>query len=290
MDKDLGHFRQKNIGSVIAISPKKIQTNAIKEDPMKLTKKFSLFFSALSLSANFAMAQNYELATLLGTPNEKMPFVQEVVKNHLPLVEGNSFVDFTTGVLYFSWRNGVHSAQTIQIFQEQGNANLSDVLKALEIASQNSGIVLAPLSGTGFEEMCEKMAEKTETAFLISLGGVGYTLSPFYTKCASRNILFVTVLNPELTGLGEFASFGPLVRLAVPGMDLSAPVDTNRTASFLSDGFGMAVAAGKLASFSRSNPSLKGAALISQFLATTDYLPSLRGKITGAKAILHFEK
>lgn len=257
---------------------------------MKLAKLSSLSLTALCFTMNMAAAETYDIATLLGTPNEKMPFVQEVVKSHLPLVEGSNFADFTTGVLYFSWRNGVRSAQTIQIFQEQGNATLADVLKAIDIASQNSPIVLAPLSGTGFEEMCEKMAEKSNTAFLISLGGVGYTLSPFYTKCASRNILFVTVLNPELTGLGEFASFGPLVRLAVPGMDLSAPVDTNRTASFLSDGFGMAVAAGKLAIFSRQNPELRGAALISQFLAAAEVLPSLRGKITGAKAILHFEK
>jgi hypothetical protein len=89
--------------------------------------------------------------------------------------------------------------------------------------------------------------------------------------------------------LGEYASYGPLVRLAVPGMSLTAPVAPERYASYLSDAFGMAVAAGKLSEFSRKNPSLKGADLISQFLGEADYLPALRGKITGAKAILRFE-
>ncbi len=222
----------------------------------------SLFVPALSPAA-----PQFELTTLLGTGNARMPFVQEVVKNHVALVPGNNLADFTTGVLYFSWRNGAKAIQTIQVLQEGGNATLADVLAAIDLASKESAVVLAPLSGDGMEEMCSRMADKTDTAFLITFGEPGYTLSPLYTKCASRNILFVTVLNPRLTDLGDFASYGPLVRLAVPGMDLTAPVDGDRRVSYLSDGFGMAVAAGKLADFQRRNPLLKGAALLTGFLA-----------------------
>lgn len=134
------------------------------------------------------------------------------------------------------------------------------------------------------------MAEKPDTAFLVTLGEPGYTLSPLFTHCAARNILFVTTLNPELTGLGEYSSYGPLVRLATPGVDLEAPVAPGRTASFLSDAFGMGVAAGQLAETHRKNPNLKGAALLSAFLASEPVLESLRGKVTGAKAVLKFEK
>jgi hypothetical protein len=164
------------------------------------------------------------------------------------------------------------------------------VYAAIDIASKNSALVLAPLGGDGIEELCVKMAEKSDTVFLVTLGNVGYNLSPLFTRCAAKNILFVTVLNSELSGLGEFASYGPLVRLAVPGMELSAPVDGDRRVSFLSDGFGMAVAAGKIAALFRKMPELKGAALLTQFLAETEELSSLRGKVTGAKAILRFEK
>ncbi len=251
---------------------------------------FSICFLSFLCAAGAKAETIYELAMLLGTGNQQMPFVQEVVKNHVALVPGNNFSDFTTGVLYFSWKNGAQSAQTIQVLQEGGNASLADVYTAIDIASRDSAIVLAPLSGDGVEEMCTRMAEKTETAFLVTLGSIGYTLSPFFTKCAARNILFVTILNSELTGLADFASYGPLVRLAVPGVDLSAPVDGERRVSFLSDGFGMAVAAGKLAAFMRKNPTLKGAALLKQFLAEAEYLPSLKGRVTGAKAILRFEK
>lgn len=241
-------------------------------------------------AANAGAAPLYELSTLLGTGNSRMPFVQEVVKNHVEIAPGSNFVDYTTGVIYFAWRNGATAVQTIQVLGEAGNAPLAGVLEAIDKASSESSIVLAPLSGDAMEEMCSKMADKPQTAFLITLGDVGYTLSPFYTKCASRNILFVTVLNADLSELGEFASYGPLVRLAVPGMDLSAPVDGDRRASFLSDGFGMGVAAGKLAVLSRSRPELKGAALLSQFLMEQEELTVLKGRVTGAKAILRFEK
>ena len=250
------------------------------------TLALTVFLSAYPAHA----AQPFEISTLLGTGNARMPFVQEVVRSHVRMVPGDNVADFTTGVLYFAWKNGARSVQTIQVLQDEGYATLDDAKTAIDLASSNSAIVISPLGGTDFEELCAKMAEKQNTAFLISLGGVGYTLSPFFTKCASRNILFVTVLNPELTGLGEFASYGPLVRLAVPGVELSAPVDQDRSASFLSDGFGMAVAAGKLTEFLRRNPSLQGAALLSGFLHEAEVLPSLRGKITGARAITKFAR
>jgi len=254
---------------------------------MKTLISFLLF---LPTATGAIAAPSFELTTLLGSANDRMPFVQEIVKDRVALAPGANFVDYTTGVLYFAWRNGVNSARTVQVLRDAGNANLADVLAGIELASKDSAVVLAPLSGDGVEEMCAKMAERTDTAFLITLGDVGYTLSPFFTKCASRNILFVTVLDGDLTGLGEYASYGPLVRLAVPGMDLSAPVDGDRRVSFLSDGFGMAIAAGQIAALSRSRPELRGAALLAEFLKQAEELPALRGKVTGAKAIRRFEK
>lgn len=256
---------------------------------MKTTNRLKVTATLfLLLGAASAHAVPYDVTLLMGTANGEMPFVREAVKNHVPLTPGIHVEDFTTGVTYFAWRNGAEAIQTIQVLQEGGNATMDDVAKAIDIASETSAIVVAPLAGSRAEDMCAKMAEKPGTTFLITLGEAGYTLSPFYTKCASRNILFVTVLNPELTGLGEYASYGPLVRLAVPGMNLTAPVAPGRTASYLSDAFGMAVAAGKISEFLRRNPSLNGAGLISQFLAEAEYLPALRGKITGAKAIRRF--
>lgn len=244
---------------------------------------------AWSVSAR-AAARPYEMSTLLGSANAQMPFVQGLVKKRVDLVHADNFEDLTTGVLYFASRNGLETAETIQVFRDGGNATLTDIEAAIDIASRDSAIVFAPISGDGVEAMCTKMAQKADTAFLVTLGEPGYTLSPLDTRCASRNILFVTTLNADLTGLGDYASYGPLVRLATPGMDLEAPVAPDRKASFLSDAFGMAVAAGELAQAKRRYPELDGAALISRFLAEAETLPSLRGKIPGAKAILKFAK
>lgn len=255
-----------------------------------LTSLKIVFSLAAFLCTSSAYALPYEVSLLMGTANNEMSFVRDVVKNHVDIVPGKSIEDFTTGVTYFAWKNGTQSIQTLQVLQDNGSATLADVVTAIDIASESSSIVIAPLAGSRAEDMCEKMSQKPETVFLITLGETGYTLSPFFTKCASRNILFVTMLNPELTGLGEYASYGPLVRLAVPGMTLEAPVAPGRKASFLSDAFGMAVAAGKISECSRRFPALKGAALLTQFLSEAETLPSIRGKVTGAKAILRFEQ
>ncbi len=258
---------------------------------MKTLNKFKIAFAAFSLlCASNAFALPYDVSLLMGSANPEMSFVRDAVKNHVALVPGSRFEDFTTGVAYFAWKNGAQSMQTIQILQDGGNALFDDVANAIDVASITSSIVVVPLAGSRAEEMCTKMSEKPDTAFLITLGEAGYTLSPFFTKCASRNILFVTVLNDELTGLGEFASYGPLVRLAVPGMSLAAPVAPGRTVSFMSDAFGMAVAAGKLAELTRRSEGLKGAELLRNFLLEAETMPSLRGKITGAKAITRFEQ
>lgn len=232
----------------------------------------------------------YELTTLLGTPNHDMPFVRETVKNEVALVPGANFADLTTGVIYFAAKNGTAELQSIQIFAESGAAKLADVRKAIDMASANSAIVFAPITGTETEEMCTAMAEKKDTVFLVSFGSDGYNLSPLFTHCSAKNILFVTVLNEQLTGLDDFATYGPLVRLAVPGMSLTAPVDRERNVSFMSDGFGMAVAAGQMSALLRREPTLKGAALIAKFLAEAESMPSLMGKVTGAKAITRFER
>lgn len=253
-------------------------------------KTLGTFALALLAASPVYAAPTYELTTLLGTANERMPYVQEIVKSHVPLAPGNNFEDFTTGVLYFAWRNGTASAQTIQVLREAGNATMPDIKRAIDLAAETSALVLAPLGGDEIEEMCGWMAEKPNTAFLITLGAEGYNLSPLYTKCSAQNILLVTTLNESLTDVGTYSSYGPLVRLAVPGTDLSAPVDGDRRVSYISDAFGMAVAAGKMSEYLRRNPDKSGAALIRGFLEEADTLPALRGKVRGSKAVLRFER
>ncbi len=258
---------------------------------MSFSSCMKIFPVLALLASGVAQAKPYEVSTLLGSANMDLPWVREAVKHEVALTPVRNWTDLTTGVVYFASRNGTEAMQTIQVVQDGGNALLKDVFDAIDIAARDSSIVVAPLAGDSQEKMCEKMSEKTDTAFLVSLGEQGYTLSPLYTRCASRNILFVTVLNPELNGLAEFATYGPLVRLATPGRELAAPVDRDgRRVSFLSDIFGMSVAAGQLSAYLREHPNLSGAALIHGFLQEQPVLEALRGKIPGARAIRAYEK
>jgi hypothetical protein len=78
---------------------------------------FSVFMFLSAFTA-YADVPRYELTTLLGTANDRMPFVQEIVNNHVAIAPGSNFTDYTTGVLYFAWRNGTNLAQTIQVLRE----------------------------------------------------------------------------------------------------------------------------------------------------------------------------
>ncbi len=66
----------------------------------KLKTAFSLV--ALMMAGN-AYALPYDVSLIMGAANPEMPFVREVVKNHVALVPGNSVEDFSTGVAYFAW-------------------------------------------------------------------------------------------------------------------------------------------------------------------------------------------
>jgi hypothetical protein len=125
-------------------------------------KAFSLvgFFFAIGTHAyTHAQALPYEVSLLMGSANPEMPFVRDAVKNHVALVPGINFADFTTGVTYFAWKNGARSIQTVQVLQDNGSATLADVTRAIDIASESSSVVIAPLAGSRAEEMCAKMAE-----------------------------------------------------------------------------------------------------------------------------------
>ncbi|MGE3262055.1 MAG: hypothetical protein AB7K68_09770 [Bacteriovoracia bacterium] len=250
--------------------------------------KFFLF--ALFL-ANSAQAATYELATIAGTPNANLPFVAKILKKFVGMVPGANETDYTTGLFYFAERNGTETAQAIQILNERGNATKVDFAVSLDVA-KNSAIVLATVGGGSPAAACERAASNPHTAYLFSAA----MLNPNDPRdmngpCRAKNILFVTSLNANLTDVGEYSPVGSLVRLAVPAMRLSAPVDEKRSVTYQSVGFGMAMAAGKMAKTLREYPFLEGSALVERFLRTkTARLGSLKGKVAGERALLQFNQ
>lgn len=238
-----------------------------------------------------ASAYSYELSTLMGTSNERMPFVRETVKDFVSFVPGVNARDYTTGTIYFGWRNGVESVQSIQILNDRGSSTAEILMKGIDIAGASSAIVLVPVGGGNFEMFCRRMAEKSDTVFvalMLAAKPHGGEMSP---ACAAGNILLIAGLNADLASLGPSEPFGPALRLAVPTMDLSAPVDDGVTYAFANRSFGMAIAAGKLARTLRAHPELRGAALVARFLEDeTEVVPALIGKVAGGRAITRFER
>ena len=250
------------------------------------------FVFALALFSGTAHAYQYEVSTMIGSPNEQMPFVQEIVKNNVALVPGKTQRDYTTATVYFAWKNGVQSLQSIQLIGEDGSASSVNFHSAIEIAATNSAIVQSAVGGGDMQSACLRMAAKPDTAFLMPIGSDGSRDDSFDAPaCMASNILFVAGLNAELTDLASNQSFGDKARLAVPYVNLSAPVDESRSVRYTSKSFGLGMVAGKMAQVLREFPRLRGAALIKKFLELkTAHLSSLEGKVSGARALLDFEK
>lgn len=233
-------------------------------------------------------AHAFEISTIIGSSNPKMPFVEQVVKEEVKLVPGYAQPDYTTGAIYFAWRNGAQSIQAIQAISDEGSATEENFLRAIDISAANSAIALSALGGGNMEGMCARMARHPDTVFLMPGGSDGsFDDGSNKPSCFARNILFVNGLNSTLTDLAVNQNYGTLSRAAIPYTNLSAPVDDGRSIKYTSKAFGMGMVAGKMAQLLREDPSLKGAALIDRFLGEkTVYLRTLEGKIAGARALI----
>src|SRR4051812_25986226 len=107
---------------------------------MKAVTLLGLMLFSLSASA-----YEVELGTLLGLPNEEMPFVQQVLKAKVPIVSGDNLKDYTTATYYTASRNGIQSAVAVQVLGDNGGGTYADVTLGIEEASKKAAIVLIPI-------------------------------------------------------------------------------------------------------------------------------------------------
>lgn len=248
----------------------------------------TLLLALLALSPLLAQAApSYELSVVAGSPNTAQESVSRILKNSVEIAKGENEQDYTTGLFYFADRNGAQAAQAILLINERGTATTFDFFHAIDIGAVSSKIVLVPLGGGSPDPVCKRAAGTPRTVFLFAANALMEENEN--GPCRAKNILFITALNKDLSDVSPVQKTGPLVRLAVPAVNLKAPA--TRTIILQSTGFGMAMAAGKLAETSREHPQLWGAALIERFLNTkADRLSALRGKVVGERALLHFNQ
>lgn len=243
-------------------------------------------------SAIFAQAHELpaDLATVGAFAPSDLPFVRETVVERLDLLkEPGQGHDLMTGITYFAARNGVGKISAIRVMTDQGSAETNDYFAGLRLAATRAPIVLSPLGGKDTDKVCELVAQFPATAFLFVAGGDA-SQDPAEMPCFASNIMFVTGLNLMRTDLASFSNFGGKIRLAVPAVQLRFPVSEGKTEVFSSRSLGLAMAAGKMNLMLKEYPYLRGGALIQRFLDGLPQLPSLQGKVIGARALLDTEE
>jgi len=239
----------------------------------------------LLIIAHSTFAFETEVATLAGLPNENMSFVHQILKEKINIVQGSNLNDYTTAAYYFAARNGVQSSTAVQALNNDGSTDLQTFFYALEQASKKAAIVTVA-AGPVIEDICLRMAAHPAVVYIVPISSNSTYQEPT-TSCLSKNILFVAGLNQTLNDLEVNQSFGPLVRLAIPYMNLKAPVDANRSITINSKFLGMSFVAGKMAQIIRNKPNILGQDLVDRFFAqNTIYLPSLEGKVGNPRALV----
>lgn len=248
-----------------------------------------LIFATILIISSLAQAYDFELAVIAGAPDQKLAFVSDILKERNTLVDskGSDISTYTNGIFYFAWKNHIQTAASIEILAPNGGASYENLIKGVNQTASRSAITLVPV-GPNPENICQLYASYPDTVFLIGLGSDATEVDDGnMPSCHSPNILFVVGLNKELTDISRNQSWGKLARLAVPHESLSGnPIDHR-----VSRSHGLAVAAGKMSALLRANPELRGVALVEKFLGeATVYLPALEGKVTGARALVDYEK
>ena len=232
-----------------------------------------------------------EVAIILGGFNEKMDFARKVVKSVSTIEKNFGLIDYTTGAIYYSYKNGASSIHIVKVAQDNGQiSGVTAVIAAIDSAAHHSKVVVFPFGGSQMEQICNHMSLYSETVFLLVSGVLAGHPSPSESNCNSSNILIVAGLNSQLEDVSPRENTGSYVRLAAPSMNFKAPVDENRFYTYNNRTFGLSIVAGKMSSVLREKPSLSGSTLIDDFLENaTQVLPKLVGKVKGARAVTRFE-
>lgn len=262
------------------------------------------FLTLLFSSANAFSDSNYYLnhenelpnwnyfsnVTLVsGRPDFRLTFVRNTVVDGYAYVSPAE-VNRTTQELSILVRRGIQRVSMGEVVYSDNSARSSDVYRALQFGASRSPVVAFALSSGSQQNnsTCRFMSQFTNTVFVTV--GPNFRDSLPELECLAANILRITSLNADQSDLTEYAPKGETVRLAAP----SYRIPTIGQGGYHSELSGLSpavmIVAAELAKFYNMNPQLKGAALIDLFLETqSTVLPSLEGKVVGAKALFDSE-
>jgi len=228
-----------------------------------------------------------EVSVVLGSPNTRLGFVQDIFEKRSDLTPVPEF-ELTTQVFSILHRKQVRTASSVGIVWENGASTLDLLRAGLDQGARDSQIVITSV-GPIPDSICEHVAQYSDVAFVFSLGSSGIERrSREYPNCLSSNILFIAGLNARDLALSDRSNYGDLVRLAVSAANIPV-IRANGMAAYGSGtSFSTAIVAARLARIVETNSGLSGAEIIQALLDSTETrrMPSLVGKTQNALGLI----
>jgi hypothetical protein len=249
----------------------------------------------IALAISFAIlgisngATAVEIATIMGTPDPGMDFVQELVTERVRLMPPGFFpeVQLSTEVYSLLARRGVLSAISFEVLNGNGSATAADFANAIHLASTRAPVVLNILGGGDENDVCTWMASHPDTVYVTVADASAQTMPPSaFPACNATNILRVAPLSKDRTRLLTPSNFGPLIRIGAAGTGIRVIGPGDRMRKLTNGTVAAALVAGQLVAFARNHGithedgPLKGAKLIKKFFKKrTLAVPALVGAV-----------
>jgi hypothetical protein len=227
-----------------------------------------------------------EVATVMGSPDGSLDFVQSLVQERINLSDHASVDDVSTAVYSIFHRIGIQSAVSVGVQNQFGSSTESLFLQGISLGVQKAPIVYTNMGPVG-ERICSVMAHYPQTVFVLVAGNSGSQLDPGQEpSCLNGNILRVGALDQVRGELFSFSNWGPSVRIASPSLKIPAVGAGGVQHSYTNNSVGAALVAARMGVYATQHLDLRGAALVDKFLdESTLCLPALLGKVDGARAL-----
>lgn len=246
----------------------------------------------LSLGVS-AIAGASEIATLLGRPDATQDFVQRTLKESLSVDAGyaDPEVEHSTHTFSLLDRGGVREITNVEVLSLPGVSTRDLVVQGLRSGARKAGVVLAPLGptyGSSAGALCAAL-DNSDTVYVFPAGNEAQSLDSRVAEnpdCFRENVIRVAALDEAGVGLAFFSNFGKQVEVAAPGTKIPVVGPGGEMTAITGSSLASTLVAARLVDFARQHSDLRGAPLARAFLAAeTQALPSLEGKIAGARAL-----
>lgn len=248
--------------------------------------KFAVLFTLLFSLNLFADA---EITGVMGSPNLSLDFTKDFIIKDINLLEPSDRPEreLATQAFYLTKLHGALEANSVAIVNDKGGSTADLLMKGFAVGAQFSKIVftnLGPISNF----YCDDLSRMTDVVFVFVAGNSGQKLDPSQNpKCKAGNILFVTALDQTAGDLFEQSNYGPYVRIAVASREIKTMGVDGELIARTSVTLGQAIVVGKLAAFSRENPTYLGEKLVAEFLKQkTTKIEKIADRIPDGLAVL----